>query len=86
MVNSACSFGYKVGNGLGSAILGWIISFGGYNDSALVQTSQAIFSVKMAFAIIPIAIYVVIMILLKNYKLDKEFDGIIDDLKKRAQA
>ena len=86
LVNSACSFGYKVGNGLGSAILGWIISFGGYNDSALVQTSQAIFSVKIAFAIIPIAIYVVIMILLKNYKLDKEFDGIIDDLKKRAQA
>lgn len=86
LVNSACSFGYKIGNGLGSAILGWIISMGGYVDTAVTQSAQAIFSVKLAFAIIPIVIYVIIIILLQGYKLDKEFDGIIDDLKKRAEA
>lgn len=86
LVNSACSFGYKIGNGLGSAILGWIISLGGYVDTAATQSAQAIFSVKLAFAIIPIVIYVIIIILLQGYKLDKEFDGIIDDLKKRAEA
>ena len=40
----------------------------------------------MDFAIIPIIIYAVIIILLQWYKLDKEFDGIIADLKKRAEA
>lgn len=85
LVNSACSFGYKIGNGLGSAILGWIISFGGYVDTAAVQSAQAIFSVKLAFAIIPIVIYIVIIVLLQGYKLDKEFDGIIEDLQKRAE-
>lgn len=85
LVNSACSFGYKIGNGLGSAILGWIISFGGYADTAKVQSAQAVFSVKLAFAIIPIVIYVVIIVLLQGYKLDREFDGIIEDLKKRAE-
>lgn len=86
LVNSACSFGYKIGNGLGSAILGWIITFGGYVDTAEVQSASAIFSVKLAFAIIPIAIYVIIILILSNYKLDKEFDGIIADLKKRAEG
>lgn len=86
LVNSACSFGYKIGNGLGSAILGWIITLGGYVDAADVQSAGAVFSVKMAFAIIPIIIYAVIIILLQWYKLDKEFDGIIADLKKRAEA
>ena len=85
LVNSACSFGYKIGNGLGSAILGWIISFGGYVDTAAVQSTQAVFSVKLAFAIIPIVIYVVIIVLLQGYKLDQEFDGIIEDLEKRAE-
>lgn len=85
LVNSACSFGYKIGNGLGSAILGWIISFGGYVDTAAVQSTQAVFSVKLAFAIIPIVIYVVIIVLLQGYKLDQEFDGIIKDLEKRAE-
>lgn len=86
LVNSACSFGYKIGNGLGSAILGWIISFGGYVDTAAVQSPQAVFSVKLAFAIIPIVVYVVIIVLLQGYKLDQEFDGIIADLKKRAEG
>ena len=85
VVNSACSFGYKIGNGLGSAILGWIITLGGYVDTAEVQSAQAIFSVKLAFAIIPVIIYVVIIVLLQWYKLDKEFDGIIADLKARAE-
>ena len=85
LVNSACSFGYKIGNGLGSAILGWIISFGGYVDTAAVPSTQAVFSVKLAFAIIPIVIYVVIIVLLQGYKLDQEFDGIIEDLEKRAE-
>lgn len=86
LVNSACSFGYKIGNGLGSAILGGIISLGGYSEIAAVQSSGAIFSVKLAFAIIPIVIYVAIILLLQPYKLDKEFGGIIEDLKKRSEA
>lgn len=86
LVNSACSFGYKIGNGLGSAILGWVISFGGYVDTATVQSAQAVFSVKLAFAILPVIIYIVIIGLLQGYKLDREFDGIIADLKKRTEA
>lgn len=83
LVNSACSFGYKVGNGLGSALLGLIISFGGYVGSAAVQTSGAMTSVHVAFWILPLILSGVIIVILHFYKLDKEFDTIISDLKER---
>lgn len=34
LVNSACSFGYKIGNGIGSALLGLILEIGGYIGEA----------------------------------------------------
>ncbi len=86
LVNSACSFGYKIGNGLGSAIFGWILFFGGYTEGAVSQSASAIFSIKLSFAILPIIIYIAIFVMLQFYKLDKEFDGIIKDLKERANA
>lgn len=85
LANSACSFGYKIGNGLGSAMLGWILAIGGYNGEAMAQTNSAIFSVKLAFVIIPCVLYVVIMILMSMYNLDKEFTNIISDLKEREK-
>ncbi len=38
LVNSACSFGYKIGNGIGSALLGWILELGGYVGQAAAQS------------------------------------------------
>ena len=38
LVNSACSFGYKIGNGIGSALLGIILELGGYVGSAAALT------------------------------------------------
>ena len=85
LVNSACSFGYKIGNGIGSALLGVILEVGGYVGNAAVQTASALTSIKICFVWIPIIVYVCGLIIMKFYQLDKEFDGIIADLKKRAQ-
>lgn len=38
LVNSACSFGWKIGNGIGSALLGLILEAGGYVGTAITQT------------------------------------------------
>lgn len=84
LVNSACSFGYKIGNGIGSALLGVILEVGGYVGTAAVQTDAALTSIKVCFVWIPIAVYVAGLLIMKFYKLDSEFDGIIADLKKRA--
>lgn len=83
LANSAASFGYKVGNGLGSALLGWILAFGGYIAQSSIQTSIALLSIRMVYVIIPIAIYVILLVILKFYNLDNEFEEIVSDLNKR---
>ncbi|MDO5294570.1 MAG: MFS transporter [bacterium] len=85
LVNSACSFGYKIGNGLGSAMLGWILSIGGYVGSATTQSASALASVNICFVWIPVVVYAIGLVLMRFYKLDKEFDGIIEDLKVRNE-
>lgn len=84
LVNSACSFGYKIGNGVGVALLGLILEMGGYVGTAATQTDSALVSIKVCFVWIPILIYVLGLIIMKFYHLDKEFEGIIADLEKRA--
>ena len=83
LVNSACSFGYKIGNGIGSALLGVILEVGGYVGNAAAQTASALTSIRICFVWIPIAVYACGLIIMKFYHLDKEFDGILADLKAR---
>ena len=85
LVNSACSFGYKIGNGVGSALLGLILEVGGYAGEKAVQSASALFSIEICFVWIPIVVYILGLIIMKFYHLDREFDGIIADLKKRAE-
>lgn len=84
LVNSACSFGYKIGNGVGSALLGLILEIGGYVGEAAVQTESALLSVEICFIWIPVAVYAIGLVIMKFYHLDNEFAGILEDLKNRA--
>lgn len=83
LVNSACSFGWKIGNGIGSALLGLILEAGGYVGTAITQTETALFSIEICFIWIPIAIYIIGLIIMSFYHLDKEFPAIIRDLNNR---
>ncbi len=86
LVNSACSFGYKIGNGIGSALLGLILETGGYIGEAAVQTASALTSIRICFVWIPIGVYIAGLVIMKFYHLDNEFAGIIEDLKKREKS
>ena len=84
LINSACSFGYKIGNGIGSALLGIILELGGYVGEAAVQSSSALLSIRVCFTWIPIMIFVACFIILRFYHLDTEFTQIIKDLHARS--
>lgn len=86
LVNSACSFGYKIGNGLGSALLGIILEIGGYKGEAVAQSASALFSIRLCFIWIPVAVFAACFIIMRFYHLDREFDGIIKELQERAEA
>lgn len=73
LINSASSFGFKVGNGLGSAILGWVIEMAGDTVGS-----------QITFIWIPAVLCIGQVVVMLFYKLDKEYDGIIADLEKEG--
>lgn len=86
LINSASSFGFKVGNGLGSAMLGWILALGNYAENAAVQSASSVMAIKALFIYIPVAVAVLQIVIMMFYKLDKEYDGIVEDLKQGKTA
>ncbi|BDB01119.1 MFS transporter [Clostridium botulinum] len=83
LVYSAGSFGLKIGIGLGTAIVGWLLAFSNYNGSSKIQTNTAINAINILFIWLPMILSGVQIILLKFYKLDKIYPNIISDLENR---
>lgn len=86
LVNSASSFGFKVGSGLGSAMIGWILGFGGYSENSAVQSASALLSIDVIFIYIPIIVSILQIIVMTFYHLDKEYDSIIEGLNSERSA
>lgn len=84
MVYSGGSMGIKIGSGLGTAVIGWVLAFGGYVGGGGTQTSAALLSIQSLFIYIPMAITVILIILMLFYRLDKIYPRIISDLKARS--
>lgn len=80
LVYSSESFGQKFGNGLSSAMLGWLLSLSGYIGGSSVQTASAISVIIGLFTYIPLVFYFLILIVLFFYKLDKEYNDILLEL------
>lgn len=80
LIYSAGSMGQKIGVGLGGALLGWILAWGGYHGGATVQSTSAIFAINCLFLYLPLVTYVLQAALLLFYKLDKIYPQIEKDL------
>lgn len=85
LTNSANSFAGKVSGAVGGSLIGWILALFGYmtgvpaaSQPASVQTGVMVFSVYL-----PLVLYIVMIILLKMYTLEKDYGKIVEDLNKR---
>jgi|SRR5690625_315189 len=83
MVYSGGSMGIKLGSGLGTAIIGWVLAFGGYVGGSAVQTDAALLSIQSIFIYIPLGITLLILFIMFFYDLDKKYPQIIKDLQAR---
>lgn len=83
LVFSANSIGTKVGSGIGSAVLGWVLAAFGFVSSSATQPATALNGIRVIFLYVPIVVFAVMFIILLFYKLDKEYDGIVKDLEAR---
>lgn len=86
LINSAASFGQKIGNGFSTVLLGVILNIGGYVGSAKVQSDSALTAIKAGYIYVPIILTIIQIVVLYFYHLDKEYDGILADLKNRKAS
>lgn len=83
LVNSAASFGMKVGTGLGTAIVGWLLAFGGYVGNLSQQSDTALQMILYLNIHIPFLIAIIMFLLMWLYKLDKIYPQIVEELQQR---
>jgi len=83
LVNSAASFGMKVGAGLGGALIGWLLAFGGYVGAAAEQSASATTMILVLNIYLPLGLAVCQAILMWMYKLDKQYPQILKELRER---
>jgi GPH family glycoside/pentoside/hexuronide:cation symporter len=75
---SLSSLGVKIGGGIGTAAVGWLLALGGYAGQAATQTQGAINMIFALYVVIPVLFGVVITVILgflKVEKANKEWDA-----------
>jgi GPH family glycoside/pentoside/hexuronide:cation symporter len=83
MVNSANSFGIKIGVGLAAAMIGWILAMGDYNGTLTTQPDSAITSILVLTVYLPAATLALTYIFLRKYDLDAKYPQIVKELEER---
>ena len=82
-VYSAASLGVRVGSALASAFIGWVLGAYGYDGSLAVQSESAMRGIRIMFYYAPMVVFLALLGLLAFYKLDREYDGIMNILNER---
>ncbi len=80
---SAATVGQKLGQGLSSGIMGWILAVAGYNGALELQPQSALDMILNIYLWVPVIVSVVILILLCFHDLDKKLPEILADLEDR---
>jgi GPH family glycoside/pentoside/hexuronide:cation symporter len=80
MGNAASSFCMKVGSGIGTAALGWILDAGGFDGTLDVQSSSALAAINISFAWIPLIFVAIAVVCMFFNDIDKHYDKIVADL------
>lgn len=78
MGNSASSFTMKIGSGLGTAALGWILAAGNFNADPTGSASIA--AINVAVIWVPVITSVIGIVCLAFFNLDKYYNKAVEDL------
>ncbi|MBW3088551.1 MFS transporter [Bifidobacterium sp. 82T24] len=80
LLYSGGSLGQKIGLGIGTAMVGWVLAAGGYDGAKAVQSAGAMGAIDMIYVWLPIIFFVVCIVLMAMYRIDKIFPKIMSDL------
>ena len=71
-VNAFQSFASKVGQGIGSWLLGVLLAVGGYSSALEVQPDSAKMMITLGYSVIPAILFAIIFLVLNFYDLEKK--------------
>ena len=80
---SMMSFGKKIGSAIGSALLPLALSLSGYSAHNKAYTASSIHVIKYLYLALPLTVLIFQIAVLSQYKLDKEYPEILNNLKKQ---
>lgn len=75
-LSSINNFGTNVGSGIGSAVVGLMLGAAGYVGDAAAQTPAAIFAIRSLYSLVPVLLYVIIIILMRFYDVEKKVNNV----------
>jgi GPH family glycoside/pentoside/hexuronide:cation symporter len=78
MGNAASSFAMKIGSGIGTAALGWILSAGGFDTDP--SSASSILAINVSCIWVPVIACAIGLVCLLLFDLDKKYDLILNDL------
>ena len=78
MGNAASSFCMKVGSGIGTAALGWILGAGGFNTDP--ASAGSLMAIKLSCIWIPLVTCIIGAVCVFFFDLDKYYDKAVSDL------
>jgi GPH family glycoside/pentoside/hexuronide:cation symporter len=85
LVTSVNSVGLKVGTGLGAALVGWLLDFGGYSADLAVQPQSALNSMIVLQIGVPLILSAAMAVLLIFWDLEKLRPQIEKDLAQKIK-
>lgn len=71
-VSTVSSIGIKIGTGIGSALVGWLLAAGKFDASLAVQPESALTAIKFMAIVVPSIISFLAFIVLMFWKLEKK--------------
>jgi GPH family glycoside/pentoside/hexuronide:cation symporter len=80
-LSAMCSFGQRIGTGIGGAAGAWILAAGHYVANAEQQAASALTAIHFNFAVTPVIVAVLNIVLILFWNLDKLAPRMIEDLK-----
>ncbi|MCC8105191.1 MAG: MFS transporter [Clostridiales bacterium] len=83
VISAINSFAGKLAGGLASGFVGIIMGIAGFDGNLATQSSSAMASISALYCWIPAAIYVILLILMKCFDLEKKMPQIKADLAAR---
>ncbi|MFP3152874.1 glycoside-pentoside-hexuronide (GPH):cation symporter [Lachnospiraceae bacterium ZAX-1] len=82
---TALGVGQKVGSGIGTALLGIVLSICGYDGLAATQPPSAVSAISFIYVFLPAVLSVFIIICMYFFKLDSEYPKYVEELKQRKE-